>query len=105
MVEGKGFKEIEAGVLSRLLPIVLERLDDKPNVVDAAEATGLAIVKKASIQGFLYVAPFVAIAILKVTTRFLPLPSSCPTDFVFSLVTSDRCPPSSARAYTPPLYT
>ena len=60
VTNAKNFAEIEASVISRLLPIVLERLDDKPNVVDAAEAAGLAIVKKLSIQGFLYVASLVS---------------------------------------------
>lgn len=57
MCEQDEFQKIEAVVLSQFLPIVLARLDDKPKVIEVAEAAGTIIVSKASIQGFLFTMP------------------------------------------------
>lgn len=54
---GDNFKSLEAAIIHELLPIVLQRLDDKPKVIDAAKEAGSVIVSKASIQGFLFALP------------------------------------------------
>jgi len=57
IVNSDEFKPLQAATIHELLPIVLQRLDDKPKVVEAALEAGLAIVNKAAIQAFLFTLP------------------------------------------------
>jgi elongation factor 3 len=57
MAKAGTFKEIEAVVVSELLPVVLARLDDKPKVKAAALAAATAIVDNLAVQGFLFALP------------------------------------------------
>lgn len=51
IVDAPGFKEVEPIIVAELLPILLQRLDDKPAVRDLAAEVGKKIVAKVSVQG------------------------------------------------------
>ena len=44
------FREVEPYIVENILPIVLKRIDDKPNVADVALKVGQDFVSKLSIQ-------------------------------------------------------
>lgn len=54
MVNADDFSDIEPYLVEHILPIVLNRLNDKPAVADQAKALGQDIINKLSIQAFPY---------------------------------------------------
>ena len=46
------FKKYEPYLVSNILPIVLKRIDDKPNVAEIALKVGQYFISKVSIQAF-----------------------------------------------------
>jgi elongation factor 3 len=52
LIQIDNFKEIESYLIPNILPIILKRLDDKPNVVELALKAGKNIISKVSIQIF-----------------------------------------------------
>jgi elongation factor 3 len=52
LIEADDFKKYEAFAVQEALPVILKRMDDKPKVVEAANAAGAALVEKVSVQAF-----------------------------------------------------
>ena len=49
------FQELEPYLVNNILPIILKRMDDKPNVTEIAIKVGNVFVSKLSIQTFPYI--------------------------------------------------
>jgi elongation factor 3 len=51
------FQSIESYIITKILPIIIDRMDDKPAVIEIAQKVGLEIIAKLSIQAFPMVLP------------------------------------------------
>ena len=49
------FKDYEPYIVENILPIILERFNDKPEVTEIAKRLGINLIRKLSIQSFTYV--------------------------------------------------